>query len=271
MTYRRLHPWNVTVQRAARIQEELRAKLRRLRPLKLSRPRYVAGADVSYDRGSDRIHGAVVVLSLPDLELVECAGSTDSARFPYVPGYLSFREIPVLLKAFSRIRKAPDLILCDGQGIAHPRGFGLACHLGMVLAIPSIGCAKSRLVGEHAEPGPLRGTAEPLVHEGRTVGAVVRSRDRVAPLFVSPGYRVDLETSVRLVLSCCRGLRLPEPTRRAHVEVNRLRREAAAVPAVDPGRIGTRHPSRTSRRSPPPAPAPPRGTRWTSARPVSRH
>jgi deoxyribonuclease V len=227
MDYRRLHPWNVGIRRARTIQESLRARLRL--PTRAARRRiaFVAGADVSYDRGSDVIYGAVVILSYPDLEIVETSGSVALARFPYVPGYLSFREIPILLRAFRRIRRKPDVVLCDGQGIAHPRGFGLASHLGMVLGVPSVGCAKSRLVGEHDEPARPRGSTAPLTYEGRTVGMVLRTRDGVAPIYVSQGYRVDLDGATRLALDCCRGVRLPEPTRQAHMEVNRLRRGGA--------------------------------------------
>jgi deoxyribonuclease V len=230
MTYRRLHPWNVGIARAARIQRELRGRLRLAPSRRRAPPALIAGADVSYDRGSDVHYGAVVVLTFPDLDVVETAGSVGIARFPYVPGYLSFREIPILLRAFRKIRSRPDLLICDGQGIAHPRGFGLASHLGLVLGLPSVGCAKSRLVGEHDEPGRARGSKADLVHEGRIVGTVLRSRDGVAPLYVSPGHRIDVESAARVVLACCRGVRIPEPTRQAHIEVNLLRRRRA--PAV---------------------------------------
>jgi len=227
MKYRRLHPWNVSVARAARIQLTLRSRVR-LTPLRSgSRIACVAGADVSYDRGSDLIFGAVVVLSYPDLEVIETAGHVARARFPYVPGYLSFREIPVLLGAFRKIKTRPGIVICDGQGVAHPRRFGLASHLGLLLATPSIGCAKSRLVGDHDELRRERGSSTPLLFEGREVGSVVRTRDGVAPLYVSPGHRLDVEGAARIVLSCCRRVRLPEPTRQAHMEVNVLRAGSA--------------------------------------------
>lgn len=224
MDYRRLHPWTVSIPRARRIQETLRDRIS-LSPLpSVRRPRLVAGADVSYNRGSADIYSAVVVLTYPEMEIVETASAAGTARVPYVPGYLSFREIPILLKAFRRIRSVPDVILCDGQGLAHPRGFGLACHLGAVLEVPTIGCAKSRLIGEHGEPGRRRGSRVPLRYEGRRVGTVLRTRDGVSPLFVSPGWGVDHRASTRITLACCR-TRIPEPTRQAHMEVNRLRRE----------------------------------------------
>jgi deoxyribonuclease V len=266
MEYRRLHPWNVSVRRAARIQEDLRSRLRLTAGRRLRSPRFVAGADVSFRRGSDAIHGAVVVLSYPDLRIVETATSSGRARFPYVPGYLSFREIPILLRAFRKIRRVPDVVLCDGQGIAHPRGFGLASHLGIILGVPTIGCAKSRLVGEHADPGTYRGEAAPLIYKGKTVGAVLRTRDGVSPLFISPGHRIDLESAVRLALTCCRGVRVPEPTRAAHMEVNRQRRKAAVRTGGESPVAGAR-PRSTPGSAPLHSPTARRGVRWAKARP----
>lgn len=166
----------------------------------------------------------VVVVSLPELLLVESACVLGRVTFPYVPGYLSFREGPHLLRAFARLKRRPDLILFDGQGIAHPRGFGLASHLGVLLNCPSVGCAKSRLVGEHGEPGPERGARVPLRDDGRTVGAVVRTRDGVRPLYVSIGHRISLRAAIRWTLACCR-FRVPEPIRLAEQLVNRMRQE----------------------------------------------
>ena len=260
MKHRRLHPWNVTIQRAASIQEDLRSRLDLRVAAPLRSLKNIAGADVSYDRGGDVIFGAVVVLSWPDLELVEKAGSVGRAEFPYVPGYLSFREIPVLLHAFSSIRRKPDVVFCDGQGIAHPRGFGLACHLGMILDVSSLGCAKSRLVGDHGEPGRSRGSSAPLTYKGLKVGTVLRTRDGVAPIYVSPGHRIDHDTATRLTLSCCRGMRIPEPTRLAHIEVNRLRREHGLPPVEGEDGGEVRAPARARR---PHGAA--RGRSWTGA------
>jgi deoxyribonuclease V len=189
------------------------------------RVRLVAGADISYDRGSDRFHAAVVVLRLPGLAPEEQATARGESPFPYIPGLLSFREGPLLMRAFKRLRCRPDAVLFDGHGIAHMRGFGIASHLGLLLDLPSVGCAKSRLVGEHDEPGPEVGDRVPLRHEGRTVGAVLRTRREVKPIFVSPGHRIGTPAAVRLVLRCGGGYRLPEPTRRAHLLANLLRRE----------------------------------------------
>lgn len=226
MRVQRLHRWDVTPEKASAIQTTLRDRV----VVRGGVPgvRHVAGADVSYDKHSDAIHAAVVVLSYPGLITVETAGASGKARFPYIPGYLSFREIPILLRALRRIRTRPDLLLCDGQGIAHPRGFGLASHLGVILDLPTVGCAKTRLVGEHTPPGLEGGSSTPLMHDGRRIGAVVRTRTGVNPIFVSPGHKIDIRGAVRWSLACCDGLRIPEPTRRAHHEVNRIRREANA-------------------------------------------
>jgi deoxyribonuclease V len=189
----------------------------------------VAGADVSYDRGSPDhdLYAAVVVLDVESLRVVEVAAVRARARFPYVPGYLSFREIPPLLDAFAKLEAVPDLIVCDGQGRAHPRRFGLACHLGVLLDRPTFGCAKSRLIGEYREPGPRRG-AHTRLRDGREViGEVVRTRSFVKPVFVSVGHRISLETARRIALRLAPRYRLPEPVRAAHREVNRLRRLAA--------------------------------------------
>jgi len=218
----------LSVRRAARIQESLRPHIILRAPRALRAPRLVAGADVSYDPYSDTIWSAVVVFGFPGMEILDRAGAQGRATFPYIPGYLSFREIPILVKALERIRRVPDLILCDGQGIAHPRGFGLASHLGLLLGIPTIGCAKSRLVGEHGPVGRSRGAASALMYGGRRVGTVLRTREGVNPIYVSPGHLIDATTATRLALRCCRGRRLPEPTRQAHIEVNRLRLIARA-------------------------------------------
>ena len=144
---------------------------------------------------------------------------------PYVPGLLSFRELPLVLTAWDRLRQKPDLVLVDGHGIAHPRGLGIASHLGLAIDRPTIGCAKSILVGRHEPLAPARGSMAPLVHHGETVGYAVRTKDKVNPVFVSCGHRVSQETAVRWVLECARGYRLPEPTRQAHLASNQLRRE----------------------------------------------
>jgi deoxyribonuclease V len=164
-----------------------------------------------------------VVLELPSLRVVESGSVVDRARFPYVPGLLSFRELPPLLGAFRKLRTTPDVVIVDGQGVAHPRRCGIASHLGLVLDLPTIGCAKSRLIGDHREPGRRRGSACDLLDDGEVIGRVVRTRDGVAPLYVSVGHKIPLDDAVALVLQCAPRYRLPETTRQAHQLVNQLR------------------------------------------------
>ncbi|HYB20960.1 MAG TPA: endonuclease V [Thermodesulfobacteriota bacterium] len=185
----------------------------------------IGAGDVSYSRTDDRGYAAFLVFSYPDLVLLESSTDQGRASFPYIPSLLTFREAPILLKAFSKLTTKPDLILADGQGIAHPRSMGIAAHLGLLLDLPSIGCAKSRLYGTDAEIPLDRGSVAPLNEEGRTVGMIVRTRAGVKPVYISPGHKMDLETSVKTILSLCRGYRLPEPLRQAHILVNRLRGE----------------------------------------------
>ena len=216
------HGWDVSLPEARALQLRLRDRVEegdRLGPV-----RRVAGADVSYDRRSPVLHAAVVVLDAASLEVLETAGVRARARFPYVPGYLSFREMPALLEAFARLRTRPDLLVADGHGRAHPRRFGIACHLGVALDLPTIGCAKSRLVGAHREPGARRGSHVQLRDEGEVIGEVVRTREGVKPVFVSVGHRVSLASARRWILRLAPRHRLPEPVRAAHEEVNRLRR-----------------------------------------------
>ena len=218
----RIHRWPTTVAEARRLQERLRWRLR----VGNGPPtvRLVAGADCAFSPDGRTIWAGIVVVALPSLEPIAHAWAEGRVTFPYVPGYLSFREGPVFLRAAERLRVRPDLWLFDGQGIAHPRGFGLAAHLGVLLNRPSVGCAKSRLVGEHSEPGPRRGDRAPLLLDGKRVGAVVRTRDRVRPLYVSVGHRISLAAAIRWVLACCR-YRVPEPIRLAEQLVYQLKRE----------------------------------------------
>lgn len=223
MRIRNLHSFDVDYQEAVRIQRELAGQIS-LSPFS-SKYRYVAGADVAYSKKDNTLFAAVVVLKYPSAEQVFSRSAKGEATFPYIPGLLSFREAPLLLEIFRELPIAPDIIMFDGQGLAHPRGFGLACHVGLFLDRPSIGCAKSRLIGEHDEPGPIRGSTTPLTFKERVVGAVVRTRDKVKPVFVSPGHKVDTESAVRIVLETCRGYRLPEPTRIAHLLSQRAKHE----------------------------------------------
>jgi deoxyribonuclease V len=218
------HDWDLDIPGARELQERLRSRV--VERDSRRAPRLVAGADISFDRKSpgDEVYAAVVVLEFEGLRVVEVAGVRTRARFPYVPGYLSFREIPPLLDAFAKLRSEPDLIVCDGQGRAHPRRFGLACHLGVLFDRPTLGCAKSRLIGAHREPGPRRGAHTQLRDGGEVIGEVVRTRPGVKPIFVSVGHRICIETARRTALRLAPRYRLPEPIRAAHHEVNRLRR-----------------------------------------------
>jgi deoxyribonuclease V len=221
------HRWDLTPRAAIALQERLRGKV----VVALLPPpgdgALIAGTDVSYDKHSDRLFAAVVVLRLPGLELVAQATAVDRARFPYVPGLLSFREIPPLLACFRKLPVTPDVVLVDGQGLAHPRRFGLACHLGWLLELPTIGCAKSILCGVHASLPARRGATAPLVHRGETVGLAVRTRTGVQPMYISTGHRAELAGAAELVLRCAARYRLPEPTRAAHILGNQLRLAAA--------------------------------------------
>jgi len=205
--------WPEEIDRARKTQEELARKVRRT-PLR-KKPRSLAGVDAAFSE--TQVFAAAVVCSFPGLELIEETAVAAEIRFPYVPGYLSFREAPAIIQAVRLLNNVPDLILVDGQGIAHPRGIGIASHIGVLLDIPTIGCAKSRLIGEFAEPGGRKGSWSPLVHRGTIVGAVVRTRNDVRPLFVSPGHRVDLQNCLKIVGACSKNYRIPEPLRRAHL------------------------------------------------------
>jgi deoxyribonuclease V len=213
---------------ARRLQGEIASRVIEGPPLDLSRVRYVAGADVSTQ--GDLGYATVVVLSFPDLSVVEVRGYESRLTFPYVPGLLAFREIPSVVGALREVESEVDAVIFDAHGLAHPRGMGLASHLGIFVDVPSVGCAKSRLVGEHEEPGPEKGDTADLVYRKKVVGKVVRTRPRVSPVYVSVGNRIDLVSSVDLVLQCCTRYRLPETTRQAHNAANRLRR--GADPAV---------------------------------------
>jgi deoxyribonuclease V len=210
----RHHAWDLGPAGARTLQDRLsgQAEARdRLGPIAL-----VAGVDIGFEAGGGVTRAAVAVLRLGDLQLAESSLARRPTDFPYVPGLLSFREIPAALDALASLRCAPDLLICDGQGLAHPRRFGLACHLGWLLDVPAIGVAKSRLLGDFAGPPAERGAWTPLIDRGEVVGAVVRTRRGVKPVLVSPGHRVDVASAVRLALACTDRYRLPEPSRAAH-------------------------------------------------------
>lgn len=209
-----LHEWNLTPPQAIELQKQLAFEV--IREDKFEKPvRTVAGIDLGYDVKTDKCRAVVVVLSFPGLELIESAEAILPIRFPYVPGLLSFRETPAAVKALEKLRTAPDLILCDGQGIAHPRRFGIACHIGLITDIPAIGVAKSLLVGKYDALGEERGSAAPLIHRREQIGVALRTKNRVQPVYVSVGHKISLETAVDFVLKCAPKYRLPETTRLA--------------------------------------------------------
>jgi deoxyribonuclease V len=220
--FEQLHDWSLTPREAVELQKRLRERVR-IEPLK-GKVETVAGADISFNKFDPTIYTGIVVLRLPGLEVVEEVGIVSETKFPYVPGLLSFRESPSVLEAWAKLKTEPDAVMFDGQGLAHPRRVGIACHVGLIIKRPTLGCAKSVLVGRYEEPGEGRGSWSPLVDKGETVGAALRTKTRVQPVYVSPGHLIDLEGVVDLTLRCDGGYRQPEPTRRAHLLVNALRR-----------------------------------------------
>ncbi len=221
--------WTLSVAEARACQERLRDRV--ITVDRLGPVRTIAGVDVSYNVSSPVLYAAIVVLDAESLEPIEICGVEAPAPFPYIPGYLSFRELPPLSQAMASLKTRPDVIVCDGQGIAHPRRFGLACHLGVLYDIPTIGIAKSRFVGRHREPGKERGRWAVLYddHSREVLGSVLRTRTGVKPLYVSSGHRVSLTTARRIALQLTPRWRQPETTRAAHNEVNRLRLEAMST------------------------------------------
>ena len=222
MKFKQLHSWRVNYKKAVQIQETLRDLLTFEKYT--GKIQTIAGTDVSYDKHSDRFFAGVVVFKLnKHLEMIEEATAMGKARFPYIPGLLSFREAPILLRAFRKLKNNPDVILFDGQGIAHPRRFGLASHMGLILDKPSIGCAKSRLVGEYSSVENTAGAYSKLIYGNKVVGVVLRTKKNTKPIFVSPGHKINLSLAIRITLKTCCGYRIPEPTRQAHLLVNKLR------------------------------------------------
>ncbi len=240
MKYLKLHPWNVDYKKAVEIQGRLEKSV--ILKCVAKNFKYIAGADVSYlpertiqsgtnhnefvgkadkrsstgTKKSRMFYASVVVFELKTIEMIEAVTASGKVNFPYIPGLLSFRESPILLKAFTKVKSNPDVVILDAQGIAHPRGIGLASHIGLLLDKPSIGCAKTRLIGDYDEVGEGVGCYSHLTVKDKVVGAVLRTRKNVKPVFVSPGHKIDLETSIDLILKSCRGYRLPEPVRQSH-------------------------------------------------------
>lgn len=219
-----LHSWDVSYEEARKIQNQLRWRLEY--PVKESCFRWVGGADVAYDKRRGDVLAVIVVLDRETGKVEYEAQAVVKSRFPYIPGLLSFREAPAVLQAWKNLGdKKPQALMLDGQGLAHPRRFGLACHLGVWLKLPTVGCAKSRLIGVYEEPGTTQGCWSDLKDGDEVIGAVVRTRSRVRPLFISPGFLLSLPGCIQFVLEWCQGFRLPEPTRQAHLRVTALRRK----------------------------------------------
>lgn len=212
---RQTHAWDLSPKQAIQIQEALKNQVL-VQSLDSKSLKYVAGVDVGFPRGKEIARAAIALMSYPDMKLVDQGIAELPVSFPYVPGLLSFREIPVILAALETLNQPPDLLITDGHGMAHPRSFGLACHLGVLLNLPTLGCAKSVLVGTHNLLPEARGSSTPLCVDDETIGMVVRTRDRVKPVYISVGHRIDLSTAVEIVLKYGAGYRLPEPTRWAH-------------------------------------------------------
>jgi len=215
MRVERLHSWQVSISQALDIQRRLATQVSRSN--EVGGPRFIAGVDISVKRESGVATGAVVVLQYPELRIAEAKVVSGKLELPYIPGLLSFRESPLILAACEGLTVIPDLILVDGQGIAHPRRIGLASHLGLFLNTSTIGCAKSLLCGQHEVPGEEPGSYAEIVDKGETIGVALRTKLRVKPVYVSIGHKISLELAIYWVLECCRGYRLPEPTRLAHL------------------------------------------------------
>jgi deoxyribonuclease V len=209
-----LHPWNVSVEEAIQIQGNLRHQIILEKTFK--EVRWIGGADVAYSKDRNSLFGAIVVLSFPKMEILDITTARGKIPFPYIPGLLSFREGPILIEAFQKLKIKPDVMVYDAQGIAHPRGIGLASHMGLWFDLPSIGCTKTPLLNDFVYPGSSKGSFELIRRGEKEVGAVLRTKDKVKPIFISPGHRIDLQTSIQIVLTTCPKFRIPEPLRRAH-------------------------------------------------------
>lgn len=224
MKYLNLHSWEVSPQEAIKIQKDLKSKISLKKSF--SKIDKIAGADVSYYQ--NKMIAGVIIFEFPNLKIVERQSFISSINFPYIPGLLTFREGPSLLEAFKKIKIAPDVILFDGQGIAHPRRMGIATHLGLFLGKPTIGCAKSRLSGKYTSVGEEKGDYALLKEGEEVLGAVLRTRRKVKPVFISPGHKIDLSNSIEIVLKCTEEYKLPIPVREAHLFVNQLKSNLAA-------------------------------------------
>jgi deoxyribonuclease V len=221
MKTRKLHKWDLSYKEAVEIQNRLASQVRFIAIKK--KPKIIAGLDCAFSENEKRIFAAVVVIGLPGFEVIETVTASRKLSFPYIPGLLSFREAPVCIDAIEKLKVEPDVFIVDGQGFAHPRRFGIASHIGVLLDMPMIGCAKSRLTGSFNEPGRHKGNHSPLVDGDDIIGAVLRTRTSVKPVFVSVGHKCTLDDAIKIVLDCTTRYRLPEPSRLAHQIVSRTR------------------------------------------------
>jgi len=214
MKTRKSHEWDLSCKEAIEIQRQLASQVRFTAMKK--RPKIIAGLDCAFSKDSKRIFAAAVVIDISDFSIIETATAARKVDFPYIPGLLSFREAPVCIDAIEKLKTTPDVFIVDGQGFAHPRRFGIACHIGVLVDKPTVGCAKSRLIGTFDEPGRLKGNYNQLLDEKEPIGAVLRTRTDVKPVYVSVGHRCMLEDAIRIILECTTKYRLPEPSRLAH-------------------------------------------------------
>ena len=220
--FQQLHRWDVTPKKAIEIQQRLRSMVSVTGLEKELRS--VAGCDISFDKGSDIVYAGIVVLEPPALLEIGRSTTIAQVKFPYIPGLLSFRESPALLEAWEKLKVQPDLVMIDGQGYAHPRRFGIASHFGVLVDLPTVGCAKTVLVGRYEAPEAKAGSSSPLLDREETIGVALRTQDGVNPVFVSVGHRINLDSAIEVVMRCTKDYRIPEPTRQAHLLVNALRR-----------------------------------------------
>jgi len=218
------HSWHLSIKEAKTLQKKL-ARLVETKDRLSTSIEKVAAVDVAYETNGDRIFAAVVTQNVRSLAVIEKATHEDTACFSYIPGLFSFREIPPVTRALAKLKHTPDLVICDGQGLAHPRRFGLACHLGLLYDIPTIGCSKNSLIGQYNQPGEKRGDYSFLVHEGEIIGAVLRTQTRTKPVFVSIGHRISLPAACAWILRLASRYRQPEPIREAHRLANYIRKQ----------------------------------------------
>lgn len=225
MEIHRKHPWRISINEAREIQTKMRSRVNLKSSIQLRSIKTIAAADISYSLRSKNLFAAVVLFSFPELKLITAKALKFKANFPYVPGYLSFREIPALIPIFEELKENVDVILCDGHGIAHPRRFGIACHIGVILDKPSIGCAKSRMIGSYTETSSEKGKYSNFSDGDEKIGIVLRTRKNFKPLFISPGHKLNFNDCRTIFLNCLSRYRIPEPLRFAHQYVNGIRME----------------------------------------------